>query len=798
MISDTVGDASTPNGGRAPRHVRLLWAVPALLLAAAVLAAIALPAPAATPGVPEFVQQVNKRAVATSLALAPTANITTGNRLVVQVGVWGAGSPSASGVTDSAGNTYTKVKGFKASDNTELSVWTAPIIAGGGTKPTVTVTTSARADIGAAVLEYSGLSTAAGLAAVDQTAQSTATTGAAAVVSAGPTPATTAAGELAIGFYADSGFSNTLAGDPTYNARTNVSPTGDMELLAQDQILTGTGATPNPTTNTGANTPWLAATVVFKTGAPAPPPTAPATPSAPTASAGDGQATVTWTAPDNGGSAITRYTVTPYVGAAAQTPKDVTGSPAPTSTTISGLTNGTAYTFKVSATNAIGTSTQSAESNAITPVTAPPTTLAFVQQVNKRGVAASLALQPTANISSGNRLIVEAGVWSAGNASASGVTDSAGNTYTKLTSFKASDNTELSVWSAPITAGSGTKPTITVTTTAGADIGATVLEYSGLSSAPGTGVVDVLKTATGKTSTAAAVSSGATAASNTAGELALGFYADSGFGNTLAGDPGYSVRTNVSPDQRHGAAGPGPRPVDRRHHRQRHDGHRREHDVAGRHHRLQDLGPGGAEPAQHAQRRHGLAGQRPGDRELDRARRRRQPDHEVHGHALRRRHRADADRRHRQPAGDDHDGHRPGQQHDLHVHGRGHQRDRHEPALGRLQPGHAGELAGRPVVGAHELADGRGALGPAQERQPAHLGRLAEPGADRGVERDLADLPDDHQRPGQHLLLGQRAPARRAHPHRRRLRHLHHGQPRPGRHDDLRSRRRGRGSASPT
>ena len=100
-------------------------------------------------------------------------------------------------------------------------------------------------------------------------------------MSAGPTPATTAAGELAIGFYADSGFSNTLAGDPTYDVRTNVSPTGDMELLAQDQILTGTGATPNPTTNTGANTPWLAATVVFKTGAPAPPPTAPATPSAP-------------------------------------------------------------------------------------------------------------------------------------------------------------------------------------------------------------------------------------------------------------------------------------------------------------------------------------------------------------------------------------------------------------------------------------------------------------------------------------------------------------------------------------
>ena len=519
----------------------------AVLLSAAVLAAVALPAPAATGGQPAFVQQVSKRQVTASLALVPTANVATGNRLIVQAGVWSYGNASASGVTDSAGNTYTKLKAFKATDNTELSVWSAPITAGGGTKPTITVTTTASADIGATVLEYSGLSTAAGAAAVDQTAQATATTGAAASVSAGPTPPTGAAGELAIGFYADSGFSNTLAGDPTYTVRSNVSPTSDMELLAQDQVLTGTGATPNPTTSTGANTPWLAATVVFKTAAPAPPPTAPAVPSAPTASAGDGQATVDWTAPDNGGSAITKYTVTPYVGSTAQTPKDVTGNPAATSTTVTGLTNGTAYTFKVSATNAIGTSADSAASNAVTPAPAPPTTLAFVQQVSKRQVTASMALVPTANVTSGNRLIVEAGVWSYANASASSVTDSAGNTYTKLTAFKATDNTELSVWSAPITAGGATKPTITVKTTASADIGATVLEYSGLSSAAGAGVVDQLKTATGKTATAAAVSSGATGASTAPGELAIGFYADSGFSNNLAGDPGYSVRSNVSP-----------------------------------------------------------------------------------------------------------------------------------------------------------------------------------------------------------------------------------------------------------
>ena len=246
-------------------------------------------APAAGTQTPAFVQAVSKRAVTAGLALVPTANVAAGNRLVVQAGVWSAANASATAVTDSAGNTYTELAHFKASDDTELSVWSAPITAGGATRPTVTVKASASADVGATVLEYSGLSSAAGAAAVDQIAHATATTGGAANVSAGPTPPTGAAGELAIGFYADSGFGNTLAGDPTYSVRSDVSPTGDMELLAQDQLLTGTGATPNPTTATGAATPWLSATGGLKTAAPAPPPTAPAVPAAPSASAGDGR-----------------------------------------------------------------------------------------------------------------------------------------------------------------------------------------------------------------------------------------------------------------------------------------------------------------------------------------------------------------------------------------------------------------------------------------------------------------------------------------------------------------------------
>ena len=101
--------------------------------------------------------------------------------------------------------------------------------------------------------------------------------------------------------------------------------------------------------------------------------TTPVVPSAPTgvtATAGNGQATVSWTAPSDGNSPITSYTVTPYVGSTAQTPTVINGNPPATSTTVGGLTNGVTYTFTVTATNAVGTGPASAASNAVTP-TAP-------------------------------------------------------------------------------------------------------------------------------------------------------------------------------------------------------------------------------------------------------------------------------------------------------------------------------------------------------------------------------------------------------------------------------------------
>ncbi len=85
---------------------------------------------------------------------------------------------------------------------------------------------------------------------------------------------------------------------------------------------------------------------------------------------GDQLATVSWTAPNPQGCAITGYTITNSQGTTMTVGGNVT------STTFAGLANGTPYTFTVVATNEEGDSPVSAASNPVTPAGPPfPTTI---------------------------------------------------------------------------------------------------------------------------------------------------------------------------------------------------------------------------------------------------------------------------------------------------------------------------------------------------------------------------------------------------------------------------------------
>ncbi|WP_347690807.1 beta strand repeat-containing protein, partial [Shewanella vesiculosa] len=99
-------------------------------------------------------------------------------------------------------------------------------------------------------------------------------------------------------------------------------------------------------------------------------PVAPDAPTIGTATAGNTQVSITFAAPaDNGGSAITSYTVTSSPGA-------LTGTGAGSPISVTGLTNGVAYTFSVTATNGVGTGSSSAASNSVTPKAAQTITFA--------------------------------------------------------------------------------------------------------------------------------------------------------------------------------------------------------------------------------------------------------------------------------------------------------------------------------------------------------------------------------------------------------------------------------------
>ena len=167
-----------------------------------------------------------------------------------------------------------------------------------------------------------------------------------------------ASGGMPITSYSLTPYQGTTAGNPTTVTGSPPPTTATVSGLIRFQTYTFVVRATN-ILGTGPPSQASNAITVYM---------APTAPGGVHAAAGISSALVSWTVPaDDGGTPILSYVVTPYQGSTAQVPSTVTGSPPATSALITGLSNGTFYTFTVTATNKVGTSPISA-SNAVRPM----------------------------------------------------------------------------------------------------------------------------------------------------------------------------------------------------------------------------------------------------------------------------------------------------------------------------------------------------------------------------------------------------------------------------------------------
>lgn len=174
-----------------------------------------------------------------------TSNIVAGNRIIVVASIWNAPATTVTSVTDTAGNTYVLDKRLSVSDNTDITLWSAPITVGAGTKPTVTLHASGtNGEWALEIFEYSGLASG-GTGYLDGTA-GTATAVAGATLSSGATsPVPGASNELAVGAYGDGGNNTTITVGAGWS---NFLFTGASSAVSEVAF-----ETQNSTSGTGSN-----------------------------------------------------------------------------------------------------------------------------------------------------------------------------------------------------------------------------------------------------------------------------------------------------------------------------------------------------------------------------------------------------------------------------------------------------------------------------------------------------------------------------------------------------------------
>ena len=343
---------------------------------------------AISPPVPDAHVSVNASGKTATTPSFSTAQ--AGETVVAFVASDGPSTPGGQGSTVSGAGLAWKLAGRANTQNGTAEVWSATA---SSALANVTVTATETQSAYDQMLTVSSFEGSSGVGAVK--------TGGAATGAPSVTLTTTDSSSLIYGIGDDWAAAKARiagANQTLINQWVDTKAGDTYWVQDQNSPIAGAGSAVTINDTSPTTDQWNLAAVEILGSAPVTP-TAPAAPTGVSAVPGNQSATVSWTAPSNGGSPITSYTVTPIIGTTAQPATTVTGNPPATTATISGLSNGTAYTFTVVATNAIGSGQPSVSSPAVTP-SKPTSPVPDVNvSVNGTGTTATTAAFSTAEAS---------------------------------------------------------------------------------------------------------------------------------------------------------------------------------------------------------------------------------------------------------------------------------------------------------------------------------------------------------------------------------------------------------------
>ena len=319
---------------------------------------------------PQLVQSAGASETSAATALTttfPTATV-GGNLLVLSASVYTGSTNQIKSVTDSAGNTWTKIGAFAVSGHySDGEMWYSP---NARSVTRVTVQTGSSAVVAMNVQEFSGVATASALDVATGTSNTSTSPASGAV-----TP--TAGSELAVGFIAGHGNGQQITiTAPGYAAQPQqTSKASTVASVAAGYQVLGSASAQNFTGSFGASMYWAAGIAVFKSATAPPPPSndfsMTASPSALSVTAGNAATSTIGTALTSGSAQNVTFSATgaPTGTTVAFSPASVTvgqsttmtvttssSTPAGTSTlTVTGTGNSATHTVPVTLTVNVAT-----------------------------------------------------------------------------------------------------------------------------------------------------------------------------------------------------------------------------------------------------------------------------------------------------------------------------------------------------------------------------------------------------------------------------------------------------------